>query len=307
MVKGTYKDVLTGPDGRIEWNSGWRPNLIVTTCNVLMTALMKGEHGVKGISYWAVGQGQKSWDGYSPSPLPSCSRLDSEIARHQIAGEQIVYLDDAGSPVTAPTSRIEVSAEFRGGDFVSSGFQPLREFGVFGGDASEDPDSGLLVDYIIHPRIDLSPGFTLNRKLRLSFSTGVFKEKPAGLGAGLPVISIDGIGAGYAKTLGGAGIFTLGDLAAVDTSNKIGNIPQSRLREFRAKAGLVIGLPLSRESALHFAEADMASVIDGKVATGGSYYSSNLLKELRDGFAALRMCIDEKQMKKITMKDLVGD
>jgi len=97
---------------------------------------------------------------------PDDTHLAAEIARQALTPEQIVYLDDAGEPSETPTNCLEVAAEFKGKNLVSNGFQSLREFGLFGGDATDVPDSGFMIDHVIHPRIDLSPGDTLERNLR---------------------------------------------------------------------------------------------------------------------------------------------
>jgi len=50
--------------------------------------------------------------------------------------------------------------------------QPLREFGLFGGDATRTPNSGYLIDYAIHPRVDLTRTMTLTRTVRQSYTAG---------------------------------------------------------------------------------------------------------------------------------------
>ncbi|HUX76173.1 MAG TPA: hypothetical protein VMY40_05990 [Anaerolineae bacterium] len=186
LIKGCYHDVLTDSQGRVQWEDGWRPNLIVQPCSVLLAALMKGHPALQGILYWAVGRGEKDWDALCPSPRPDDTHLAAEIARQALTPEQIVYLDDADQESDVPTNCLEITAEFKGEDLVSNGFQSLREFGLFGGDATGAPDSGFMIDYVIHPRIDLSPGDTLERKLRLTFASGAVQPEEKVAGSGLP-------------------------------------------------------------------------------------------------------------------------
>jgi hypothetical protein len=186
-IQGSYRDAVTDSQGRVQWSSSWRSNLIVHDCSVLLAALLKRHRGLRGILYWAVGEGKKEWDALCPSPRLSDSRLAVEIRRQ--APDRIVYLDDAGQPSRTPTSCLEVTAAFKGQDLVRKGFRSLREFGLFGGDATEAPDSGFMIDYVIHPRIDLSPTDKLERKLRLTFASGAvqLEEKVGGFGAAPPV------------------------------------------------------------------------------------------------------------------------
>jgi len=218
LLKGSYCDILTDSNSRVLQNSGWRPNLIVHTCNVLLAALLKRHKDLKGILYLAIGEGENNWDSSRPAPLPTTTRLAKEVSRNKLVEGQILYLNAAGQSET-PTNQLEITTLFKGEDFASD--QPLREFGLFGGDATDDPDTGYLIDYVIHPRVDLTRTMTLTRTVRLSFTAGgvpggeptVFGGR---FGAGLPVASIDGIGDEYAAKLGENGIHSLGDLARID-------------------------------------------------------------------------------------------
>ncbi len=109
LVKGRYQDILTDSQGRVRWNSGWRSNLIVHDCSVLLAALLKRHRRLRGILYWAVGEGKKEWDALCPSPRLSDSHLAVEIRRQ--APDQILYLDDVGKPSRTPTSCLEVTAD----------------------------------------------------------------------------------------------------------------------------------------------------------------------------------------------------
>ena len=172
LIKGYYQDVLIDTQGQARWDSGWHSNLIVQRCNLLLAALMKRHEGMQGILYCAVGEGEDDWDSSRPIPLLTNSRLTSELARQALTQDQITYLDNAGQPTESPANHLEITVDLRGEDIVTNGSQPLREFGLFGGNAAVEPNSGFMINHVIHPRIDLTSGLTLTRKLRLIFAAG---------------------------------------------------------------------------------------------------------------------------------------
>lgn len=177
---------------------------------------MKRHEEMQGILYLVIGEGEDNWDSQPPVPRLATSRLTREIYRQILSLDQLVYLDSKNEQTEMPTSRLEITAEFRGEDLELNGSQPLREFGLFGGDATAEPDSGFMIDYVIHPRIDLTSGLRLIRKVRLSFGAGGIPEEDLGrFGADLPVINIDGVGEEYAAALGDQGINLLGDPAEI--------------------------------------------------------------------------------------------
>lgn len=311
LIKGCYYDVLTDSQGHVQWDSGWRLNLIVQQCDVLLAALMKGHPDLQGILYWAVGEGEKDWDALCPSPRPDDTHLATEIARQALAPEQIVYLDDAGKPMeppSTPSNCLEITAEFKGEDVVLSGWQPLREFGLFGGDATEAPDSGFMIDYVIHPRVDLTPEATLKRTVHLTFTTGIIEpEELAGFGATLPVTSIDGVGDAYANTLGESGVYSLGDLVRIDPLQSIGNIPPVKLREFQAKARLVMRLRVSPTLLELFADRSISRFLRERpedLAEPG--VTSKRVRRLQESLADLQIALDDAQLQAITLGDLIN-
>jgi len=312
LIKGRYHDALIYSQGLVQWDSGWCPNLIVQGCNVLLAALMKRHPDTQGILYWAVGEGEKDWDALCPSPRLGDSRLTTEIARQALTPDQIVYLDNGGEPTeppSTPSDCLEVRAEFRGEDLVSNGFQSLREFGLFGGDATEAPDSGFMIDYVIHPRIDLSPGDTLNRKLRLTFATGAvpLEVELAGFGATLPVSSIDGVGEAYASALSEGGIHSLDDLVEVDPLRPVGNIPPVKLREFRAKARLVMRLRVSPASLGPFTDRSVSRFLrESPDDLTGPGVPPATVRRLQETLADLQIALDDAQLQSITLGNLTS-
>ena len=304
LLKGCYRDILTDSHSRILWNSGWRPNLIVHNCNVLLAALLKRHKDLKGILYMAIGEGENNWDSSRPAPLPTTTRLAKEVSRSKLVEDQILYLDAAGSSET-PTNQLEITTIFKGEDFTSD--QPLREFGLFGGDATGDPDTGYLIDYVIHPRVDLT------RTVRLSFTAGgVPGGEPTFFGvsfrAGLPVISIDGIGDEYAAELGENGIHSLGDLARIDSFNPVGSIPQARLGEFRAKARMVMRMEIDMTPFIALADSRISNILSERpeILVEVSGIIPEMVKQLQEELAILHIALDDAHLQSITLGELIN-
>jgi hypothetical protein len=166
--RGACQDVLLGPEGEVIWRDPWRRNLIVDGLRRLLAALTMGDPQGVPLAFWAVGTGEEIWDdGTLPSEAARRTRTElyNETARKAIPPDQITFLDGTF------TNRLEISMEFVATDIPAGpGNQNwrLRELGLFaGGDASAN--SGVLINHRIHPRIDMQPGFTLQRTLRLTF------------------------------------------------------------------------------------------------------------------------------------------
>ncbi len=305
LIKGYYHDILTGPQGQIQWDSGWRPNLIVQQCHRLLAALMKGHQGMRGVLFWAVGEGQERWDSLSPSPVPTDFQLCNEIARQALATEQIVYL--AEEPTTTISDQLEIGAEFTSEDFGAHGVQTLREFGLFGGDATDTPNSGFMIDYVIHPRIDLRPDMTLKRTLRLNFQAGLSQQEEwVGVGDALPVVNIDGVGNQYAKALSRAEIRTLADLVAFDPLQPVRRIPPGKIREFQAKARMAMRLRIRLSSFTPLANQSISQILkeDPEDLAAAPDITPTMVRQLQNELALLQVALDEKRLQQITLGSL---
>jgi hypothetical protein len=78
----------------------------------------------------------------------------------------IVYLDPDTDLVSGtPTRKIEVTVVLLPGE----GTGTLREFGLFGGTATASADSGEMVNWISHSRIDKDAALQIQRKVRIEF------------------------------------------------------------------------------------------------------------------------------------------
>lgn len=159
---GEHRDVLLDPAGAPVWESAWESNVIVDSTRSLIAALIKGDPQGVAIARWAVGAGDPVWDAAAPPPdtiRRARTQLFLETGRKTIAPGQVIFLGGSF------TNRLEITSTFTTAD-VPAG--PLREFGlVAGGTAAAN--TGVLVNHRVHPRIDMQPGFTLQRTLRLTF------------------------------------------------------------------------------------------------------------------------------------------
>ncbi len=313
-LKGTYNDCLIDSSGQCLWESGWQNNRVVERCHRLLAALMKREAGMSGILYWAVGEGLATWDRLMPSPNAGDTQLATEIARLALMPEQILYLDNENEISDEPTARLQISTTFTREALGGQGIRSLREFGLFGGDATETANSGWMIDYVIHPRIALSPGMTLTRNLHLTFGigTGVGTETVGGFGSTLPVISIDGVGEQFSVLLNAAGVNTLNDLIEIDPLQTISSIPGVKLREFRAKARMVMGF---RADLLPFASLSEQNIstllktepetIASEIGLVGTVTSSHVI-QMQETLAILQVALDDAALQEISLGRLLS-
>ena len=147
-------------------------NLIVIGFGLLVASLLKGDPTFGfPIQYWAVGEGEGDfWDDLSvearqAKSIFSLTSLYNETFR---VSTSIIFIDENADPVSpGPSNRIEVQSTF-GPDVIG----PLREFGIFGGDASTTLDSGIMIDHKSHTVINVNnnPGQqnVLIRALRIT-------------------------------------------------------------------------------------------------------------------------------------------
>jgi hypothetical protein len=174
-IKGMYRDVLVGPDGVRQYDSGWVSNTIVNDCRVLLACLLKNDV-TGGIRYLAVGPGLEAWDEATPAPTATTSDLEKPY--HEILIErtgdtrlELIYLNQADEEVRGPTPRLQITATLAPG-FPSpvsdtEHTYPLREFGLFGG--SPGQGDKYLINCVRHPVIHKPEAATLVRVIRLYF------------------------------------------------------------------------------------------------------------------------------------------
>jgi hypothetical protein len=239
MIRGKYRDAVQDTRGRLVFDSEWSSNTIVDPAWPLIAGLLKNDPALDGILFWAVGAGDPAWDGTHTAASPATTQLQDEIERHTVPVKSIVYLDSNGIPVESPTTWIEVSASFT----WPAEAQTLREFGLFGGGASKVKDSGSLINYVIHPLLDLAAGTTLTRRLRLSLRPedgSEWLDIPRHWLGDASVTNLIGVGAIQADALADAGIETIGQLAEAEPTAMTVDLPLARRVDVRAKANLAL-------------------------------------------------------------------
>ncbi len=311
MITGRYRDVCHDAQGHQIWDSGWKNNLVVQSCNFLLAALMKRETDISGISYWAIGTGNPDWDNRIPSPGFTDTQLFNEVARVPLALSQIVYIDNENEVSESTTDRLEITATFNADALGFEDAHPLREFGLFGGDASETLNSGFMIDFIIHPPYDLIAGRTLTRKIHLTFTnTTRLQDGLTGFGAALPVISIDGVGRRFSAALGAAEVNTLNDLLNLNPLSPIGNMPMVKLQEFRAKARMVLGFRTDLSPFMPLAEQNISSLLQANPETLSEEVASPLVTpesilQMQEALARLQVALDDRILQEMTLQDLI--
>jgi len=169
-IQGIYRDRLLGPSGLTISDSGWRPNMIVMRCRVLLSGFLKGDNTALGIQALQVGRGDPNWD-TNPPPLPDPNTLSAlvDVNKVEILANllKLEYLDSGDNVVIPPTNRLQITATLGPGVPASPPNTPfpLREFGLFG----QFSGARQMIDYIRHPLIEKDATMTLERKVRLIF------------------------------------------------------------------------------------------------------------------------------------------
>jgi len=163
-IKGIYRDRLLDERGSEVFDSGWKPNLIVATCRVLLGSFMNNDTTAKGIQNLKVGRGDPAWD-TNPPPAPDQSITKLQDNSPFIVPSMVIqYLNDSDAIVQSQTSRIQIVATL-GPNQPTAGTYQLREFGLFG-QLNSQP---FMIDYVRHPLIEKSGSVTLERRVRLIF------------------------------------------------------------------------------------------------------------------------------------------
>lgn len=159
-MEGVFKDIIRYSDGRVV-ETKWSHNLIVSSALTLITSLLTNADNVAGIQYWAIGSGYQSWDSSLPNPTASAKILTTEIGRKKLTANNIRFLDANGLASTTPTNKIEVSCFFE--ESECNGL--WREFGIFGGNATSEANTGILIDKKHHQLITKTNEMTIERTI----------------------------------------------------------------------------------------------------------------------------------------------
>ena len=172
---GYVYDTIYYEDGSKKIIHNGEMNMIVDTFKKVVTSLLSNHIGYHGILYMALGQGEhdegdgssSSWDSLDAAQraLKSATNLIAlydEIARITITTQ---YLDGADNVTEEITNKLKISAS------IPSTIQGyLREFALFGGNATDLLDSGLMLNHKAHEVIPFNTGdsvMTIERALHL--------------------------------------------------------------------------------------------------------------------------------------------
>ncbi len=141
-------------------------NLVVNSFLRLVMCLLKNQSGYTGIQYWAVGTGNASWDSDMPSPDVSATQLTAEIGRVSISASEIVFLDSDYQETSSLTNIIQVTHTFGVNDCNGT----WREFGLFGGNATSNTNSGIMINKRHHAVLTKTEEMTVERTMRFTLT-----------------------------------------------------------------------------------------------------------------------------------------
>lgn len=163
-IKGEYTDTIRYANGDVEVIKG--ENLIVDGLLRLVTTLLGVKSGYTGLKYWAVGQGNSTWDSETPEPLTTDTELTNEIGRKVISASDMTWVNSGGSDSATPTNRLKVRVTFGANECVGT----WREFGLFGGNATESRNSGIMINHKHHSIITKTNEMEIEREIIFTFS-----------------------------------------------------------------------------------------------------------------------------------------
>lgn len=162
-ITGEWRDICKHKDGTTDVGA-WQHNIIVDSIGLLIASLMKGVG--TGITHWAVGSGNPDWDSVYPSISqdPAVNHLVNEIGRKQV--DSIEFIDENNQVAYYATNRILVTCVFSINDCLGN----WREFGLFGGNASMEEDTGIMIDHKIHKYREKTDDVEITRQIRFIFN-----------------------------------------------------------------------------------------------------------------------------------------
>jgi len=155
-IVGKYRITIKYDDGRVIYipsEKGLKNNLIVNDACNLMAGLFIGDTNYVtnyGNVYLALGNGNPAWDSEpdegASHQVPTVTQLYAETYRALPTTK--IYIDGFGGSPTTISNYVRLIYNF---DNTVAVDEYLREFGLFGA-ADATANSGMLFDYIIHPR-----------------------------------------------------------------------------------------------------------------------------------------------------------
>jgi hypothetical protein len=299
--------VLTGASGERLGETPWRPNLVLDGAFKLLAALLKRDPGAEGILYWAVGAGHAGWDEQPAATVARTSRLTAEVLRLQVPREAIRFVDARGVETPEESPDLEVRLAFVWPDEAVT----LREFGVFGGDATDQADSGIMINHVIHRRLVLEPGQRLSRELRLSFGRSDHRrwlDVPTNWLSDSEPRVVGGVGTQYAAALSRMGILTVEALARSDPHARRSAIPRGPLIELRAKARLALRIASDIRAPQTLHDLTVLEVLQtppSELARAAGVVEAEVVL-LLEQLSTLELALDHRFLRRRTVQSLVG-
>lgn len=163
-VIGEWRDIIKYADGRVVITD-WQRNCVVKKLGVLVSEMLKGA-SESGISFWAIGSGNVSWDTTPFTPTISDADLTAEFARKAISAGNIVYINDSNEVSETPTNRLQISCMFESGDANGD----WREFAIIAGTgASATVGTGKIINHKAHSLLVKTSDMTVTRQIRFTF------------------------------------------------------------------------------------------------------------------------------------------
>lgn len=172
-ISGKWQDTIIHSDGRrevgVNGSINWNSNQIQNTFASLLAAWARGEAGYNHITYLAIGHGDASWDITPPTLNASDTTLNDEYFRKAIIPADIYFIDPTTNLPTGgtPSPKLEIVVTLQ----TTEANGVMREFGLFGGTATATLDSGEMVNWVYHSRIDKDSSIEIERRIRLLFAT----------------------------------------------------------------------------------------------------------------------------------------
>ena len=141
-------------------------NLVVDSFLNLVMCVMKGQNGYNGLQYWAVGSGSYTWDNTPVDPQSDETRLTSEIGRVPLSPDCFSFLNSDYEVVDVPSNILQIRRVFT--ETECNGV--WREFGIFGGNATETANSGIMINKRHHGVITKTNEMKVERIMRFVLS-----------------------------------------------------------------------------------------------------------------------------------------
>lgn len=181
-IVGQYQDTLVWKNSLGITRTEVRPfklNQVQDSSLNLITGLLTNSSGMASppvanlgaITFLALGSGQSTWDADPSNVVKPTTQttLETETFRFSLSPNDFVFLNSSSGATLNPqalSSRFKVSYTLGTADANGD----LREFGLFGGDATSTLDSGIMFNWITHPLIQKDNTLTIQRTIDIAFS-----------------------------------------------------------------------------------------------------------------------------------------